>query len=124
VRLGALDQVPALTGRITVRRQVERNIDAFRDVVVDKVDATRGRISAKRLLPIVQAAGYVGAARNFRRLVAEVKADWRRQHRVFRPGVHAPGEHLVIDWAEHGRFKIFCAVLAWSRVRFVPAPVP
>jgi hypothetical protein len=43
------------------RRQVVRNIDGFRDVVVDKVDATRGRISAKRLLPIVRAAGYAGS---------------------------------------------------------------
>jgi transposase len=101
------------------RRKVERNIDAFRDLVVDRVEATRGRISAKRLLPIVRAAGYAGSGRNFRRLVAEVKADWRRQHRVFRPWVHAPGEHLVIDWAEVGRWKIFCAVLGWSRVRFV-----
>jgi transposase len=101
------------------RRKVERNIDAFRNLVVDKVDATRGRISAKRLLPIARAGGYQGSDRNFRRLVAEVKADWRRRHRVFRPWVHSPGEHLVIDWAEEGRWKIFCAVLAWSRVRFV-----
>ncbi len=99
--------------------EVERNIDAFRDLVVDKVEATRGRISAKRLLPIARAAGYEGSDRNFRRLVAEVKADWRRQARVFRPWVHSPGEHLVIDWAEQGRWKIFCAMLAWSRLRFV-----
>jgi hypothetical protein len=37
-----------------------------------------GRISAKRLLPQPEAAGYVGSARNFRRLVAEVKAEWRQ----------------------------------------------
>jgi transposase len=101
------------------RRKVERNIDAFRDLVVDKVEAIRGRISAKRLLPIERASGYEGSGRNFRRLAAEVKADWRRQHRVFRPWMHSPGEHLVIDWAEVGRWKIFCAVLGWSRVRFV-----
>jgi transposase len=104
---------------VSSRRPVERNIDGFRDLVLDRVDATRGRISAKRLLPVARAAGYAGSSRNFRRLVAEVKADWRRQHRVFRPWVHAPGEHLVIDWAEVGRWKIFCAVLGWSRVRFV-----
>ena len=74
----------------TPRRQVERNIDAFRDLVVDRVEATRGRISAKRLLPVARAAGYAGSGRNFRRLVAEVKAQWRHQHRVFRPWVHAP----------------------------------
>lgn len=101
------------------RRPVARNTDAYRDLVLDKVDVTRGRISAKRLLPVARAAGYEGSARNFRRLVADVKAQWRRQQRVFRPWVHTPGEHLVIDWAEFGRWKVFCAVLAWSRIRFV-----
>ena len=48
-----------------------------RDVVVERVERTKGRISAKRLLPVAQAAGYTGSARNFRRLVAEVKAEWR-----------------------------------------------
>ncbi len=105
---------------VTVERvPVERNIDSFRELVADRVDATRGRITAKRLLPAARAAGYMGSDRNFRRLVAEVKADWRRTGRVFRPWVHMPGQHLVIDWAEEGRWKIFCAVLAWSRVRFV-----
>lgn len=29
------------------------------------------------------------------------------------------GQHLVIDWTEVGDLHIFCAVLAWSRYRFV-----
>jgi hypothetical protein len=33
--------------------------------------------------------------------------------------VWSPGETLVIDWGKEGRLHIFCAVLAWSRVRFV-----
>jgi hypothetical protein len=33
--------------------------------------------------------------------------------------VPAPGEHLVIDWGEEGALKVFCAVFAWSRWRFV-----
>lgn len=102
-----------------VPRTVEHNYDLVRDLVIDRVDATRGRITAKRLLPKARAAGYAGSDRNFRRLVAEVKAQWRRTGRVFRPWVHSPGQHLIFDWAEHGRWKIFCAVLAWSRVRFV-----
>jgi transposase len=101
------------------REPVERNIDAFRELVADRVDVTRGRITAKRLLPVARAAGYAGSDRNFRRLVAEVRADWRRMGRVFRPWVHSPGQHLVIDWAEQAGWKIFCAVLAWSRIRFV-----
>jgi hypothetical protein len=66
-------------------------------------------------------SGYEGSARNFRRLVADQKALWRKDnHRGRRPPVWAAGEYLVIDWAEAapGLF-VFCAVLAFSRWRFV-----
>jgi hypothetical protein len=33
--------------------------------------------------------------------------------------VRAPGDTLVIDWGARGSLRVFCAVLAWSRVRFV-----
>lgn len=98
-----------------------RNVDQFADLVAERVAKSAGRISAKRLLPIARAAGYEGSARNFRRLVAEQKALWRRDHhRGRRPAVWSPGEYLVIDWAEvaPGLF-LFCAVLAFSRWRFV-----
>src|SRR6266536_1783855 len=36
-----------------------------------------------------------------------------------RPAVWSPGEHLVIDWGAEGGLHVFCAVLAWSRFRFV-----
>ena len=90
-------------------------------MVAERVEKSQGRISAKRLLPIARAAGYEGSARNFRRLVAEQKALWRKDnHRGRRPAVWSPGEYLVIDWAEAapGLF-LFCAVLAFSRWRFV-----
>ena len=51
--------------------------------------------------------------------MARVKARWARSEHSRRPWVPSPGEHLVIDWGEEGRLKIFCAVLAWSRYRFV-----
>lgn len=57
------------------QRTLVRNNDVVRDVIVEKVRATDGRISAKRLLPIARAAGYEGSARNFRRAVAEAKAN-------------------------------------------------
>jgi transposase len=96
------------------------NFDVVTDLVADKVANTSGRISAKRLLPQARAAGYVGSARNFRRLVAEQKRVWRRDHhRGRRPGVWAPGQMLVIDWGVGGGLHVFCAVLAWSRWRFV-----
>ncbi|MGW6505928.1 IS21 family transposase [Nonomuraea angiospora] len=103
------------------RKRREHNFDEVTDLVVEKVKATAGKISAKRLLPLAQAAGYAGSARNFRRLVAEAKKNWRREHpRGRRPAVWTPGEMLVIDWGDAGRgLHVFCAVLAWSRVRFV-----
>ena len=97
-----------------------RNTDGVSDVVAKRVEATEGRISAKRLLPEARAAGFAGSARNFRRLVAAAKAEWRREHRRGRrPGVWPPGETLIIDWGSVGPLHVFCAVLAWSRVRFV-----
>jgi transposase len=119
----------------TVRRIIERaeaggkapdragrghNYDLVAELVADRVGATKGRISAKRLLPAAKAAGYAGSARNLRRLVAEAKRTWRRDnHRGRRPAVWTPGEVLAIDWGSTGSLHVFCAVLAWSRFRFV-----
>jgi transposase len=97
-----------------------RNFDAVAGLVAERVAKTSGRISAKRLLPVARAAGYGGSDRNFRRLVAASKQVWRRDHpRGRRPAVWSPGEYLVIDWGAIGGLHVFCAVLAWSRVRFV-----
>ncbi len=98
----------------------ERNFDVVAGLVAERVGKTQGRISAKRLLPAARAAGYGGSPRNFRRLVAARKLLWRRDHhRGRRPAVWSPGEHLVIDWGSEGGLHVFCAVLAWSRFRFV-----
>ena len=78
----------------------KKNYDIVAGVVVTKVGKTSGRISAKRLLPEARVAGYSGSARNFRRLVARTKSDWRDEHhRGRRPAIWSPGETLVIDWA-------------------------
>ena len=99
---------------------VAHNYDDVAAIIAERVARTDGRISAKRLLPVVRAAGYSGSARNLRRAVAEAKAKWRvDHHRGRRPGVWAPGDVLVFDWGEHGPLFVFCAVLAWSRFRFV-----
>ena len=118
----------------TVKRTVERdesgearagrghNYEIVRALVAGKVEDTKGKISAKRLLPTARAAGYAGSARNFRRLVAQEKAAYRRRQareRSRRPAVWSPGEYLVIDWGVQGGLHVFCAVLAHSRVRFV-----
>jgi transposase len=116
----------------TVRRVVERRTqlpverpprpkatDPLGALLAERVRATGGRISAKRLLPAARAAGYGGSARSLRRAVATAKAEWRRDRRVYRPWQATPGEHLAIDWGSEGDLHVFCAVLVWSRVRFV-----
>jgi transposase len=103
------------------RAERAHNYDTVTGLVNERVAKSAGRMSAKRMLPIARAAGYQGSARNFRRLVAEAKTLWRNEHhRGRRPAVWTPGEYLVIDWAQAapGLF-LFCAVLAFSRWRFV-----
>jgi transposase len=107
-------------GQRPQRKPREHNYDRVVELVRLRVQATRGRISAKRLLPAARTAGYTGSARNFRRLVAAEKRAWRASHhRGRRPAVWTPGEVLVIDWGSEGGLHLFCAVLAWSRFRFV-----
>lgn len=119
----------------TVKRVIERvdagqgrpgraprpaNYEGVRDLVGQAVEVGRGRVSAMRLLPRARAAGYAGSDRNFRRLVAQEKNRFRGERgRGRRPAVWSPGEHLVIDWGVVAGVHVFCAVLAWSRVRFV-----
>ena len=100
--------------------EVRHNYDGVADLVAESVARTKGRISAKRLLPTAEAAGYKGSPRNFRRLVAEVKDTWKsKNHRGRRPGVWAPGDMVVFDWGQIGALFVFSAVVAWSRFRFV-----
>ena len=109
-----------VAGEPMVRKDRSHNYDQVIDLVGKKVATTPGKISAKRLLPAARPAGYEGSARNFRRLVADAKAGWRRDHhRGRRPGVWLPGETLLIDWGMLAGLHVFCAVLAWSRVRFI-----
>jgi hypothetical protein len=107
-------------GTVPERAARGHNYDAVTELVAQRVEATKGRISSKRLLPAARVAGYAGSGRNLRRLVAEAKAAWRAEHhRVVRPAVWAPGDVLAIDWGAEGRLHVFCAVLAWSRFRFI-----
>ncbi len=99
---------------------VAHNYDSVNAIIAERVARTAGRITAKRLLPVALVGGYTGSARNFRRAVAQAKVQWKRDHhRGRRPGVWAPGDMLVFDWGEIGPLFVFCAVLAWSRFRFV-----
>ena len=109
-------------GAVGERVAGRRNYEAVRTLVRQSMMETKGRISALRLLPKAVAGGYEGSDRNFRRLVAEERATYRRGLAVAssrRPAVWAAGEHLVIDWGVLGGLHVFCAVLSFSRVRFV-----
>ena len=132
--LGSYRATAALCGTThkTVRRVVERGsrspterparpklTDPVLELIAGKVKRTDGRISAKRLLPLCRAEGYTGSDRSLRRAVAQAKASHRRSRRVYRPWQPVPGEHLVFDWGEEDGMQVFCAVLAWSRWRFV-----
>jgi len=132
--LGSYRATAALCGTThkTVRRVVERRgrpqaerparprvTDPVLGLIAAKVKRTDGRISAKRLLPLCRAEGYSGSGRSLRRAVAEAKAEHRRDRRTYRPWQPVPGEHLVFDWGEQDGLQVFCAVLAWSRWRFV-----
>jgi hypothetical protein len=70
------------------------------------VEQTRGRITARRLLRLLRAAGYEGSERSLRRAVAEEKRAFRereaREGRVFRPWRSGPGEWLLCDWGSAG----------------------
>lgn len=104
------------------RAPARKNTDVARALVAQRVEATKAKITAKRLLVEARADGYTGSARNFRRLVAAEKKKWRaRNGRQRRPAVWTPGDTLVIDWGTlpGTGIHVFCAVLAWSRVRFV-----
>src|SRR5215210_9110410 len=107
------------SGRVGRRRSQPSNTARVQALIEERVRQTDGRISAKRLLPVARAAGYGGWLRNLQRAVKVAKATWKRRRRAYRPWVPTPGEHLVVDWASEGGWELFCAVLAWSRYRFV-----
>ena len=86
------------------------------------------RVATDRRADLGQAAPAGGPSRRLRRARrATCAGRWPRprrsgacdHHRGRRPGVWAPGDVLVFDWGEIGPLFVFCAVLAWSRFRFV-----
>ena len=116
------------------RDRRERRGDAARDAPAAGVGAQhrrrarrdRGEGAGDRRADLGEAVVADGAPRATRARLATSGAPsrmrrqkWRRQRRVFRPWQPLPGEHLVIDWTTEGGWQVFCAVLAWSRWRFV-----
>ena len=55
-----------------------RDHETVRPLAAHSMIETKGRISALRLLPKAVAAVYAGSDRNFRRLVSQERATYRR----------------------------------------------
>ena len=142
--LGSYRAVAELTGRDhkTVKAWVERQregnkgpvsrarlTDPYLPLLRAKLEATQGRIRGRQLLRVLRAAGYQGSRRTMERTLRRLRSEWAHEHRrVYRPWQSAPGDFLVVDWAEAGtiwtaagerRLYCFCAVLGWSRWRYV-----
>jgi transposase len=147
--LGSYRAVGALLGcdHKTVKRYVEaagdagqfapalarsRVTDEFAAMIAERVEQTGGRVTARRLMRLVRAAGYEGSERSLRRAVAAAKGAWRakqaREGRVYRPWVSEPGEWMLCDWGAAGtvptpagprKLSFFSSVLGWSRYRMV-----
>jgi len=145
--MGSYRAVAALVGcdHKTVKRYVElagelgqlapiarraRVTDEFRELIRERVEQSRGRITARRLMRVLRAAGYEGSERSLRRAVAEEKRAFderrAREGRVFRPWLSGPGEWLLCDWGSAGTVQtpagrrplsFFGSVLGYSRHR-------
>lgn len=89
------------------------------ELIEQRLKLTDGRISAKHLLPVTQASGYTGSLRTLQRAVKTAKTAWKLTRRRYRPWLPTPGQYLVFDWASEAGWECFCAVLAWSHIRFV-----
>lgn len=111
-------------------RRRARVTDDYRGLIAQKVEETRGRITARRLLRLLRAAGYEGSERSLRRAVRGEKRALRereaREGRVFRPWRSGPGEWLICDWGSAGTVEtpagprplsFFGSVLGYSRHR-------
>lgn len=99
------------------------------ELIEEKVELSKAKITAHRLMRYARSAAYSGSERSLRRAVREAKARWRAaNYRIYRPWRSGPGEFLICDWGKAGQvptpagpapLSMFCAVLGWSRLRFV-----
>jgi len=96
-----------------------KNTDAVAGLIANRVVASKGRITAERLLVEARVEGYAGSGRRFRRGVGRQEAlAGHPPRRAASWGLaprRAPDHRLGFRQETH----IFSAVLAWSRWRFV-----
>jgi hypothetical protein len=88
-------------GAAAERVERRRNYESVRALVAPEIEETKGKISAKRLLPTARAGGYAGSDRNFRRLVAQERSKYGSARR----SVGSPAGGLgrrVSTWSSTG----------------------
>ena len=99
--------------------------EPFADKVWEWIDHSQARIRADVAHRKLLAMGYEGSERTTRRVVAALKAKWRREKgRPYKPWIPEPGLWLQWDYGDGpviaGRKTVlFCAWLAWSRFRVI-----
>ena len=110
---------------LSVRERRRPLVDPFAAKIEELVDRSRGHVRADKAHGVLVTMGYEGSYRTTRRVVAEAKERWRRQHgRRTRPWIPQPGLWLQWDYGDGPevggvRAVLFCAWLAWSRFRVV-----
>jgi len=123
-------QAAGEAGQLAPVLERSRVTDDFTELIAERVEQTSGRVTARRLMRIVRAAGYEGSERSLRRAVATAKERWRsqqaREGRVYRPWISEPGQWMLCDWGAAGtiptaagprKLSFFSSVLGWSRYR-------
>jgi transposase len=110
-------------------KQRPRATDPYLELIRARVAATQGKIKSKPLLRVLRTAGYTASLRVVQRALKESRQEWSREHRrIYRPWVSAPAEFLMVDWGDVGsvqtaagerKLLCFCAVLGWSRWKYV-----
>jgi hypothetical protein len=85
------------------RPQRPRATDAFLLLIRQKVGPTQGKTKSKPLLRVLRTAGDTRLLASAPRALKDVRQEWSREHRrIHRPWISAPGEVLLVDWAEVG----------------------
>ena len=98
---------------------------AFVDKIAEWIDRSDGRIRGDVVHDKLLAMGYQGSERTTRRVVAELKRSYRREHhRIYKPWITEPGAWLQYDFGagpviDGVAVILFCAWLAWSRFRVI-----
>ena len=98
---------------------------AFADKIDEWVRRSNARVRADVVHDKLVAMGYHGSERTTRRVVAALKAAWRKEHhRTYKPWITEPGAWLQYDFGDGPliagvKTVLFCAWLAWSRFRVI-----